>query len=206
MYYCKSGYYFSEFGRYINTVPVNDFDGLKMNELNLYSFAHNDFINKVDLTNKLTVDVNTIRLIGLDNIYKYYMFSKKRQLIPHSLPVKDQEPGSVLTQHYPDGTLARERVFDEEGKAKVDHDWHDGEEVGYEHDHEWDWNKTPPRQDPTAPKKIVAAIGLVTSALALVWFVGNDITGIGVSDDAFIPGTAAAMFACFALLFEEETK
>jgi len=58
-----------------------------------------------------------------------------------------------------------------------------------------------PDEPITAPSggwgKVGAALGLVATGAALLWLVGNDVTGIGAADDVAIPPVAAA-FAGFA--------
>lgn len=51
-----------------------------------------------------------------------------------------------------DGELLQQRWFGPDGKAILNRDWkhkNKGGEHKFPHDHKWDWNKTPPRQDYT---------------------------------------------------------
>ncbi len=70
---------------------------------------------------------------------------------------------------------------------------------------EWDRQGRPDKMElPLAPQPdtdllgmIGAALGLIATGAALLWLVGNDITGVGAADDPLIPPTTAA-FAAFA--------
>ena len=134
------------------------------------------------------------------------MFSKGNKPIPHSLG-KTGIPNSVATQVLPDGTLYRERVYGPDGKATLDHDHHPGEDVGFDHDHEWVWDgDNPTRGDAKEPSKVAAVFGLVGTVLALVWLAGNDVSVVGTADDAAIPVVVAAFVAFWTILFGEKKE
>ncbi len=69
----------------------------------------------------------------------------------------------------------------------------------------WDQQRQHAQQPTPAPAPQPAessstfwnVLGLVGTGVALVWLVGNDVTGVGAADDVAIPPTAAA-FAAFA--------
>ena len=104
-------------------------------------------------------------------------------MTPHNLPTKGI-PGSVGKQVNSDGTPHREREYDENGDAKVDHDHHP-EKAGYDHDHEWDWSKEKPR-GPAKPVKPSTNSFSIDSDK----FIAGAATVIG-------GGAAGLVFACF---------
>lgn len=97
--------------------------------------------------------------------------------------------------------LKQEREYGPDGRPVIDHDHHQGEDAGYDHDHNWDWGKNPPRQPAREPSKILVTLGLIGTGAALAWFTLNDVTGAGVADDGMIPATATAFVAFLAILF-----
>lgn len=51
--------------------------------------------------------------------------------------------------------------------------------------------------------KALATLGIFGTIVALIWLVGNDITGYGVSDDGLIPAVSASFLAFWAILFND---
>ena len=64
-------------------------------------------------------------------------------------------------------------------------------------------DKNPPRQPAKKPNKALATLGIFGTIVALIWLVGNDITGYGVSDDGLIPAVSASFLAFWAILFND---
>lgn len=123
------------------------------------------------------------------------------------------------TLYNPDGSPKQDRWYGPDGKAEKDRDYNHGG-VGHEfpHDHEWDWNKNPPRQPgvpvPTPYPNTIntssnstwwyvpAGIGLVViGGLATAALLTDDATGIGVLDDTAIPVTAGMVAKGFEMVF-----
>ena len=53
------------------------------------------------------------------------------------------------------------------------------------------------------PNKTLATLGIFETIVALIWLVGNDITGYGVSDDGLIPAVSVSFLAFWAILFND---
>jgi len=84
----------------------------------------------------------------------------------------------------------------------VDHDHHPGEDIGYDHDHDWiDGERQPARE----PSKIIAVIGTVGSVILILGLVADDITGIGASDDVFLPAAVTALSSFIIIIFSSDT-
>ncbi len=197
MYYLNSRYYNPEIGRFINADGLIGQTGDILGH-NMFTFTENNPIN-------FTMPNGSVIYSLKSNLLGNIMMTGGK-LTPHSLPTKlpQSEPNIPKKQWYPNGELARERVYDEDGNALVDHDHHAGEEeAGYDHDHDWDWSKNPPRQ-PARPanntNKLVAGGVLVVSGIGLIWLVGNDITGVGVADDALVPVATTSFVAAWLVL------
>ena len=69
--------------------------------------------------------------------------------------------------------------------------------MGYDHDHDWIDGKRD--ENPRVPNKVVALFGLMFVGIVIVGLVADDLTGVGVSDDVFIP-VAVATFASFIIV------
>ena len=81
----------------------------------------------------------------------------------------------------------------------VDHDHHPGEDVGYDHDHDWINGQ---RQPARSPSKIELILGAIGAGLIIVGLIADDITGFGAGDDFLIPATTAVLISCILVLFE----
>jgi hypothetical protein len=114
-------------------------------------------------------------------------------------------PNSTGKIYYPDGSPKQEREYGNDGRPTVDHDHHLGEGVGYDHDHDWDHDKTPPRQPAREPGKIVALLGAIGVGILIVVLAADDLTGVGVSDDVFIPAAVASFASFIIILFRSES-
>ena len=187
--------YLCEIRRFIQVSSLTKSTIINIGGLNMYNYAYNNPVNNIINSNMI-----------VSNALKYYMFSKGNKPIPHSLG-KTGIPNSVATQVLPDGTLYRERVYGPDGKATLEHDHHPGEDVGFDHDHEWVWDgDNPTRGDAKEPSKVAAVFGLVGTVLALVWLAGNDVSVVGTADDAAIPVVVAAFVAFWTILFGEKKE
>lgn len=162
LYYCISRYYDSKITRFISRDDINYLDVSTPLGMNLYSYCINNPIRYIDYIgfypicyeNRFLLK-NMLLFVNSNNKYKFYYFAKKNNLSPHSLDVKGI-PNSVGKQYNPDGTVARERVYGDDGNAVVDHDYQDNHpEIGPSHDHKWDWSGSKPeRGDAENPNKI----------------------------------------------------
>ena len=79
--------------------------------------------------------------------------------------------------------LLIKREYDENGDANVDHDHHEGEDVGYNEDHEWDWSNTEKPRGDAKPSTNSFSINSAT-------FISGAAVILGA-------GTAGLVFACF---------
>ena len=194
VYYCKSRYYVPEWGRFLTPDSFEYLDPTSIIGLNLFAYCNNDPV----MYNKGSIYQfrKYIKKIGIKDLCLLSFDYKKNHANPNR-----GIPGSVGRIFYPDGSPKQEREYGPDGKPIVDHDHHHGEAPGYDHDHDWDWGKQPPRQPAREPSKIIAALGLIGSGLALIWFVGNDFTGVGVADDGMVPVMAASFMTFFTILF-----
>ncbi len=183
MYYCKSRYYVPEWCRWLNadSIVFNFKMGFgTINGCNLFNYCFNNPTIYFDIDGLYPTETRKVYLFNIERQYKkeriqYVQFIKKNNLTPHNLPTKGI-PGSVGKQVNSDGTPHREREYDENGDAKVDHDHHP-EKAGYDHDHEWDWSKEKPR-GPVKPVK-------------------PSTNSFSIDSDKFIAGAAGLVFACF---------
>lgn len=194
LYLVTSRYYNPEWCRWLNADSIRYLEIGNLDVLNLFAYCENSpVMYKQGSTNQIT---NSLKKVGLNGLYILSFDYKKNHRNPNH-----GTPGSVGRIFYPDGSPKQEREYGPDGRPSVDHDHHLGEEAGYDHDHDWDWGKQPPRQPARDPNKIIAAFGLIGSGFALIWFVGNDFTGVGVADDGMVPVMATSFMAFFTLLF-----
>ena len=62
-------------------------------------------------------------------------------------------PGGSAEKRDGNGNLLQVRYYGDDGRAQKDVDYgHDHTGAGDPHVHDWDWTKTPPRQQPRPPK------------------------------------------------------
>ncbi|MDD7381980.1 MAG: RHS repeat-associated core domain-containing protein, partial [Bacillales bacterium] len=203
LYYLTTRYYDPEIGRFISPDSVDYLDPQSINGLNLYAYANNNPINNFYINNRLNYN-SSFRIYTklLNRLSAYLMFSDFDYAKNHRNPNRG-EPNSIGRIFYPDGSPKQEREYGPDGRPIVDHDHHPGENVGYNHDHDWDWDKDPPRQPAREPSKVLAALGIIETGVALIWLVGNDATGYGAADDGLIPAVATSFLAFWAILFNE---
>ena len=126
----------------------------------------------------------------------------------NKLPTTGEPNTTVKT---PDGTT--ERTYGPDGRAKHDtHNTNHGNSQKHPkvpHEHDWDWSDPEhPHPGPwySAPVinwgNVVIGVGLViSSTAAIIWVVGNDMTGVGVVDDWALPGLAGTFGKGVVMIF-----
>ena len=203
LFLVTSRYYSPELGRFIQPTDVSSLNPSNINGLNMFSYGKNNPINNSYIINKLNYN-SAFRIYTklLNRLRAHLMFSDIDYAKNHRNPNRGA-PNSIGRIFYPDGSPKQEREYGPDGRPVVDHDHHPGEDVGYDHDHDWDWDKNPPRQPAREPSKVLAALGIIGTGVALIWLVGNDVTGYGAADDGLIPAVATAFVAFWAILFNE---
>lgn len=93
-------------------------------------------------------------------------------------PAQGQKPNSTTTITQPDGSTTT-RTYGPDGKAVKDVDTHPDHGAGSPHAHDWDWNKTPPRQPgrPLTPEekqqitKAAAAGAAAAGTGVIIWHI-----------------------------------
>ncbi|MDD3127218.1 MAG: RHS repeat-associated core domain-containing protein [Candidatus Izemoplasmatales bacterium] len=194
MYYLNSRFYNPQIGRFINADGMLGQFG-DVQSTNMYAYCANNTVMIIQSTG-CGVSVSSLQSVRPNlsaNIMNYVFFDYKGN---HRNP-NQGSPNSIGRIYYPDGTPKQEREYGDDGKPTVDHDHHPGEDVGYDHDHDWIDGKRD--ENPRFPNKIVAVFGLFIAGIVIVGLVADDLTGVGVSDDVFIPA-AVATFASFIII------
>ena len=138
--------------------------------VNTVKKAVNSITSKPDTSKK----VNTVTSTSV----KKTSSSSSKNVCPNpsrsgskSLPVHGGPPNGVLTS--PDGK--QKRFYDDNGDASKDLDYGHPEhhpDLPSPHGHEWDWNKTPPRQKAIDPKdfsKIVVDSAVTAGTVYLIY-------------------------------------
>lgn len=114
---------------------------------------------------------------------------------PNKLPTKGYPNTSVKT---PDGK--QERAFEPDGKAQKDTDYGHPEhhpQLPSPHNHDWEWENGVPKRGPAYASvnwgDTILGVGIITStAVCIIWVIGNDFTGVGGLDDATLPALVGA--------------
>ena len=125
----------------------------------------------------------------------------------HSLPRKG-EPNSSETLYNPDGTPKQKRWYDGEGNAERDRDYNHGGKESFPHDHIWDNGKRgkehlPPSPDYECAGNLLVGSGMILGSLAgIVYIVGNDLSGVGIADDALIIPLGETLRQCIVMFFQ----
>ena len=203
LFWLSSRYYSPELCRFIQPADVSSLNPYSINGLNMFSYGKNNPINNSYINNRLNYN-SSFRIYTklLNRLSAHLMFSDFDYAKNHR-NLNRGTPNSIGRIFYPDGSPKQEREYGPDGRPVVDHDHHPGEDVGYDHDHDWDWDKNPPRQPAREPSKVLAALGIIGTGVALIWLVGNDATGYGVVDDGLIPAVAISFVAFLVILFNE---
>ena len=203
LFYCNSRYYSPELCRFIQPAEVSSLNPYSINGLNMFSYGKNNPINNSYINNKLNYN-SSFRIYTklLNRLSAHLMLSDFDYAKNHRNPNRGT-PNSIGRIYYPDGSPKQEREYGPDGRPVVDHDHHTGEDVGYDHDHDWDWDKNPPRQPAREPSKVLAALGINGTGVALIWLVVNDVTGYVAADDGLVPAVATSFVAFWAILFNE---
>ena len=105
--------------------------------------------------------------------------------------------------HIPDGTPKQKRWYDNEGNAERDRDYNHAGDFPFPHDHEWEDGERNPDHLPPSPEyafsgNVLIGTGLVViSVIGIAYVIANDITGIGISDDALAIPLAEGIIMIF---------
>ena len=86
------------------------------------------------------------RLFGLPGGSFSDVYLSSASSNPNGLPLTG-DPNSTGRLRNPDGSIKQERVYGPDGRPVRDRDFnHGGSGHDFPHDHQWDWNQSPPRQ------------------------------------------------------------
>ncbi len=182
LYYLNSRYYNPEWGRFINADGTMS-SGYEILGHNMYVYCNNNCINMCDPDGKLPILAIAIAYVATNALtpVKFSNFAnstikkliindnmRKNIRFAESLP-KTGTPNSTKELLNPDGTVKQRRYYGPDGRATRDTDYNHSGKHQFPHDHEWDWNKTPPRQKPKETAKEITQ-GLIIGGTAYITY------------------------------------
>ncbi len=203
-------------GRFLNADSIISGIENSIQGCNLFSYCFNDPVNRSDTCGnwpqwlKSTVNLTLNAAQTAMDIAKSALSSKSSNVVRTSSHDANRrpnrgEPGS--TWEAPNGD---KRTYGPDGRPKHDYDHNDhGFPDSHPHDengghnHDWDWSKTPPRGEPYAFNwEPVAGVVILTICVAgIIVVVADNLTGVGIADDALLGPLGAGVTEALTLIF-----
>lgn len=202
MYYLGSRWYDPEVCRFINGDNVLAGISGSVHGYNLFAYCFNNPVNMSDPDGNWPQKGGVVSTI--DKLITKISNNITNTL--NKLPT-DGIPGSSQTLPNQDGTPKQKRWYGPDGKAERDRDYNHPGNYEFPHDHEWKDGERgkdhlPPSPDYEFSLKPVIGMGIITiCAIATAAILVDDLSGVGVADDAFLPFLGSAMNKGIIMIF-----
>ncbi len=194
LYYLNSRYYSAEMGRFLNADGYAS-TGQGLTGSNMFAYCGNNPINMLDVWGMDPVPIWAIRINdGTATIADYekafYANASQwsggaRYTVDEAISIaKEQYPILLYNEHQKKGTTnPSNRAKHENGQARKQRDQHKEKADTRRKDHS---NKRRHNMDALALERVGSAVVVVGATVGVVYLIANDVTGVGVIDNAAI--------------------
>ncbi len=194
LYYLNSRYYSAEMGRFLNADGYAS-TGQGLTGSNMFTYCGNNPINMLDVWGMDPVPIWAIRINdGTATIADYekafhanasQWSGGARYTVDEAISIaKEQYPILLYNEHQKKGTTnPSNRAKHENGQARKQRDQHKEKADKRRKDHS---NKRRHNMDALALERVGSAVVVVGATVGVVYLIANDVTGVGVIDNAAI--------------------